>query len=99
MYAQPFDEGDYVDKVILIGLLPDSREVPLSPGELGLGAWIYAEHIDLPRLCDRVESYNATRRMGLVRLRVESQPMIVTRYGISLGSSRVLLEAKISTPE
>jgi hypothetical protein len=95
MYAHCYYQGAQIDRVRFIGISADSRELHLTPEELGFSRLLPVKKMDWQQIIQRVESYSAARRWRLVRLRAEDHPLILSRDGIRRGMSRVLFEADI----
>lgn len=102
MYARAHREGAVVDRPVVIGTLPDGREVPVRPEDLGLNFWRFhygvvegLERGNIDGLAVHADLYRARHGTPLARLRLESRPLVVTRDGVRPGRPTVVAEAHL----
>ncbi len=102
MYSRAYREGASVERPVVIGTLPDGREVEVRPADLGINFWRFQNGVvemlrrgDYKWLAVHADLYRARQGTPLVRLRLESRPLVVARDGVRPGVPAVLAEAEL----
>ena len=90
MYSSAHYQGDSIDQYFLYGLLEDGSELPIPKEDLGLNFWkflrgpVYAIIQDDVKLLNKyVKLYEDLHNQRLIGLRLENQPLILTKQGIN----------------
>ena len=105
MYADPHHPGEVINRFQVVGTLQDSKEVVITPEDLGMSFWLFqrfvyalgqGEEMEISRYAALYES----RQGGeLVRLRLENRPVVLTRQGAAFKPQQVIREVDLKTGE
>jgi hypothetical protein len=102
MYSRPHYAGDSIVTFFLVGVFEDSSEISILPADLNLGPFDYLYTL-VPQLEGGTvetarryaEVYQRTRGRKLIGLRLESHAMVLSRDGVTRGSSRIVREFRL----
>lgn len=99
VYIIPHYEGEMLDQPLVVGVLEDSTEVQIPPEDLGLSftRWGYRDGLvsalqeatneDIKRY---IKYYQRRQSKKLIALRLENQPLVLSKTGLQLGKVEVL---------
>jgi hypothetical protein len=102
MYMDAHYHGEVLPRLILIGVLPDKSETVLTPSELGLDRWLFADFTValLDERTDEVrkflELFKDQQHQRPESIRIEDNPLVLTDSGFVALDRRVVKEVRLT---
>lgn len=97
MYTRARYAGDAIERQVVVGILEDSSEVVIAPGDLSVTFWQFQNFLnpaivrgDRARASAYKRIYEERFDGSLVAFRLEDHPLIVTEEGLEEGPTVVL---------
>ena len=101
MYAGPHQAGETINRFRVVGTLLDSQEVVIAPEDLGMSFWVFQRFVyalgqdDEQEISRYAGLYESRQGADLVRLRLETRPVVMTQEGVAFKPVQVIREVDL----
>jgi hypothetical protein len=102
MYADSHQAGETINRFQVVGTLKDSKEVVISPEDLGMNFWLFQPFVhalgqgDIAEIKRYAAQYESRQGVELVQLRLETRPAVMTRQGVTFKPLKVVREVDLA---